>query len=104
MSDTPIIVTDEQTLRSTIEEVLDARLQERLPEALEEANRQEWGDKEYVKDRFGYSDRQLQYLRDHDRVEYSKRGRKILYHIPSLEEYLEKGRVRPSSGPLAEDE
>lgn len=103
MPDTPVIVTDEQTLREAIEEAVDARLQERLPEALEEATRQEWAGKEYVKDRFGWTDRQLQYLRDEGRIEYSKRGRRIMYHVPSLEEYLEKGRVRPKSGPLAEE-
>lgn len=104
MSDTPIYITDAETLRETVQEAVDERLREALPEALEEAQRREWGDKEYVKDRFGYTDRQLQYLRYNHRIEYSKRGRQILYHIPSLEQYLEKGRVRPSSGPLAEDE
>lgn len=104
MPETPIIVTDEQTLRETIQQAVDERLQARLAEALEEAQRREWADKSYVRDRFGWSDRQLQYLRDEGRIEYSKRGRRIYYHVPSLEEYLEKGRVRPSSGPLAEDE
>jgi len=104
MPDTPVIVTDEQTLRETVQEAVDARLEARLPEALEEAQRQEWAGKEYVKERFGWTDRQLQYLRNEGRIDYSKRGRRILYHVPSLEEYLEKGRVRPSSGPLAEEE
>lgn len=103
MPDTPVIVTDEQTLRETIREAVDDRLAERLADALEEARKPEWGSKEYVKDKFGYSDRQLQYLRNKGRIEYSKRGRKIMYNIPALERYLEKGRVRPSSGPLAED-
>lgn len=104
MPDTPVIVTDRATLEDVIESAVDERLSERLPEALEEAQKPEWAQKEYVKNRFGWTDRQLQYLRDNNRIEYSKRGRRILYHVPSLEEYLDKGRVRPSSGPLAEDE
>jgi hypothetical protein len=104
MPDTPVIVTDEQTLREAVQEAVDERLQARLGEVLEEAQKPEWADKEYVRERFGWTDRQLQYLRNEGRIDYSKRGRRILYHVPSLEEYLEKGRVRPSSGPLAEEE
>lgn len=104
MPETTIITADSDTLRTLIEEAVDSRLRERLPEALKEAQRPEWADAEYVKRRYGYTRRQLTYLRSEGRIEYSKRGRTIRYHIPSLERYLEEGRVRPQSGPLTDDE
>lgn len=103
MSETATIVTDEDTLQRVVKDAVEDRLRTVLPQAFEDFTRQEWGDKDYVEEKYGWTARQLTYLRREGRIDYSKRGQRIMYHIPSLDEYLQKGRVRPSSGPLAED-
>lgn len=78
-------------------------MRERFPEAIRKAQEPEWGGKEYVKERFRWTDRQLTYLRSQKRIRYSQHGRRILYHIPSLKEYIAEGTVQPRNGPLAEE-
>lgn len=85
-------------------EVFASRIRNQIPAAIKEAREPEWASKDYVNQRFGYTDRQLTYLRNRERIRYSKRGRTILYHIPSLKEYIEEGTVQPRRGPLAEQE
>ena len=99
---TSIIVTDPDTLRQAVSEAVEQVLLSKVPNAIREAKKPEWARKEYVKERFGWTDRQLTYLRNQGRVEYTQHGRRILYHVPSLERYIEKGRVKPRNGPLAE--
>lgn len=98
-----VIVKDREEVENIVAGVVRRVVEEHIPEAIQKANEPEWAQKEYVKERFGYSDRQLAYLRTRKRIRYSKRGRTIHYHIPSLKEYLEEGTVQPRNGPLAED-
>jgi hypothetical protein len=68
-----------------------------VPDAIQEAQKAEWLHRDEVKNRFGLTDRQLQYLRDENKVTYSQHGRRIWYLRESVEEYFEEGRVDASS-------
>jgi len=66
---------------------------EAVPDAMEEAQKADWLHRDEVKDRYGLTDRQLQYLRDERKVTYSQHGRRIWYQRESVESYFEEGRV-----------
>jgi len=96
MSDSPIVVAERDTLRDTVADVVRDVMVEAVPDAIQEAQKAEWLHRDEVKDRFGLTDRQLQYLRDNEEVTYTQRGRRIWYLRESVEEYFEKGRVDAS--------
>jgi hypothetical protein len=50
-------------------------------------------DRDEVKDHYALTDRQLQYLRNRNKITYSQHGRRIWYLRESLEQYFEEGRV-----------
>ena len=64
-----------------------------VPDALREADKAEWLHPDTVKERYGLTNRQLQYLRDNERVTYSQHGRRIWYQRESIEAYFDEGRV-----------
>jgi hypothetical protein len=66
---------------------------EHVPDAMREARKAKWLHRDEVKERYGLTDRQLQYLRDNNKVTYSQHGRRIWYLRESVEEYFEEGRV-----------
>ncbi|WP_251953996.1 hypothetical protein [Salinibacter ruber] len=88
-----IIVADEKTLRDTLVDVIRKSMLEHVPDAIEEAQKSKWLHRDDVKQRYGLTDRQLQYLRDKNKVTYTQRGRRIWYLRKSVEEYFEEGRV-----------
>jgi 5-bromo-4-chloroindolyl phosphate hydrolysis protein len=88
-----IIVADGETLRNALTDVIRESMIEHVPDAIEEAQKGKWLHRDDVKKRYGLTDRQLQYLRDKNKVTYSQRGRRIWYLRESVEEYFEKGRV-----------
>ena len=102
--DTPLIVTDANTLRKAVGAAVEDLLLNKVPDAIREAQKPKWAGKDYVKNHFGWTDRQLTYLRNKGRIEYTQHGRRILYHVPSLEKYIEEGRVKPRSGPIAKQD
>ena len=93
----PIIVTDRQTLESTVENVVQRVMLQRVPDAIREANQPEWLSRESVCKRYDLTPRQLTYMRNKGRVEYTQHGRRILYNRASLETWIDEGRVYPSS-------
>lgn len=99
-----VVVTEKDELVETIRGIVEEVMLDKIPHAMRLADEPEWAGKEYVMDRWGWSARQLTYLRSKNRVEYAQHGRRILYHIPSIKEYIEQGRVKPSNGPLAEEQ
>ncbi|WP_119841761.1 hypothetical protein [Salinibacter ruber] len=88
-----IIVADGNTLRDALTDAIRESMLEHVPEAIREAQKAKWLHRDDVKNRYGLTDRQLQYLRDENKVTYSQRGRRIWYLRESVEEYFEKGRV-----------
>lgn len=88
-----IIVADAETLRTALADTIRESMIDHIPEAIEEATKAKWLHRDDVKQKYGLTDRQLQYLRDNNRVTYSQRGRRIWYLRESVEEYFEKGRV-----------
>jgi len=93
MSDSPIVVADSDTLRDTVADVVRDVMVDAVPDAIREAQKAKWLHRDEVKDRYGVTDRQLQYLRNNDEITYTQRGRRIWYLRESVENYFEKGRV-----------
>jgi hypothetical protein len=96
-----VVVIDPAQLEDRVRAVVQQTMLEHVPDAIRKANEPEYAGKDYVKERFGWTDRQLTYLRNKGRVEYAQHGRRILYHVPSIKEYIEEGTVQPRNGPLA---
>jgi hypothetical protein len=92
-----IIVADRATLREALSRVIRESMLEHVPQAIEEAQKAKWLHRDDVKQRYGLTDRQLQYLRDENKVTYSQRGRRIWYLRESIEEYFEEGRVNATN-------
>lgn len=87
------VVTNPEELKNIVKEVVEEKVLEKAPEALREAMKSKWLHRNEVKEKYGLTDRQLQYLRDENKITYSQRGRRIWYLRKSVEEYFEKGRV-----------
>lgn len=94
MSDSePTIVTSEGNLKQLVRDVVRRQILKNAPDALREAMKAKWLHRDEVKEKYGLTDRQLQYLRDENKITYSQRGRRIWYLRESVEEYFEEGRV-----------
>jgi hypothetical protein len=96
MSESPIVVVESETLRDTVADVIRDVMVDAVPDAIQEAKKAKWLHRDEVKDQYGLTDRQLQYLRDEKKVTYTQRGRRIWYLRESVEEYFEQGRVDAS--------
>ena len=97
MPDPELLVARPEELKNVIEDVVRREIVESAPDALREALKSKWLHRDQVKDKYGVTDRQLQYLRDEKKVTYSKHGRRIWYLRESVEEYFEEGRVDAKS-------
>lgn len=93
MSDYPIVVAEVDTLRETVADVVRDVMVNTIPEAIKESQKSKWMHRDDVKDEYGFTDRQLQYLRDEKKITYSQHGRRIFYLRDSIEEYFNEGRV-----------
>lgn len=93
MNNPEIIVADPEMLRTTLADCIRDVMIEHVPAAMEEASKPKWLHRDAVKEKYGLTDRQLQYLRDNEEVTYSQRGRRIWYLRESVEEYFNEGRV-----------
>lgn len=100
----PIIVTDRETLETTVANVIARVMMERVPDVLREAEKPEWMSRDQVCQTYGLTPRQLTYMRNNGRITYTQHGRRILYERQSLEEWIEEGRVKARSGPAAEQD
>jgi len=99
MSDPSIIVADRDKLRSALADIIRDAILEHVPTAIREAQKAKWLHRDTVKDRYGLTDRQLQYLRDKRKVSYTQRRRRIWYLRESIEDYFEAGRVDSNQHP-----
>ncbi|MCS4174574.1 hypothetical protein [Salinibacter ruber] len=93
MDNEAILVTERDEIRNVIAEVVRREVVKNAPEALREVLKSKWLHRNEVKDKYGMTDRQLQYLRDNNEITYSQHGRRIWYLRKSVEEYFEEGRV-----------
>lgn len=90
---TNVALVDMETLKLTVADAVEQKIEERAPDVLREAMKPKWVHRDQAKDKYGLSNRQLQYLRDQNKVTYSQHGRRIWYLRESLEEYFQEGRV-----------
>jgi hypothetical protein len=69
--------------------------QEELPSLIRKAKRKPWINTEELMELTGWSRRTCQYMRDERRIPFSQEGRKILYPMDGIEEYLEGNQIDP---------
>jgi 5-bromo-4-chloroindolyl phosphate hydrolysis protein len=87
MSDSePVVVATPQDLRDTVADVVRRVMVESVPEAIREAQKAKWLHRDEVKNKYGLTNRQLQYIRDNNKVTYTQRGRRTWYLRESIEE------------------
>lgn len=100
----PVIVTDRETLESTLADVVRRVMLRSVPDVLREAEKPEWMSRDQACETYGLTPRQLTYMRNNGRITYTQHGRRILYERESLEKWIEEGRVKARSGPAAEQD
>lgn len=94
MSDSKnVVVATKETLQDTVDHIIRTAMIDSVPDAIQEVQKSKWLHRDEVKDEYGLTDRQLQYLRDEKKVTYSQHGRRIWYLRESIEDYFEEGRV-----------
>ena len=89
------ILTNVVELRRELFEILRSVLQQLIPPLIEAALRKPYLTREEVKDLTGWSDRQLQHLRDSRRIPFSQYGRTVLYPTKEFYAFLDAHRVVP---------
>jgi hypothetical protein len=95
--DKPVIVADRDDLQDAVAATVRRAMLNEVSEAIREASLPEWLSREQAKQRYGLTDRQLTYLRQKRRVEYSQHGRRIFYRRASMDRYFEEGKVKALS-------
>jgi hypothetical protein len=98
MDASDIIITDRQALQEVVHTSIRQILLEEVPTAIKKAERGKWMHRDEIRNEYGLTDRQLQYLRDNNRIEFSQHGRRIWYLRESVEDYFDEGRVEAQGG------
>ena len=91
----PSFILDLETLRRAISEVLEDLLSKVLPPLVEQATRKPYLTREEVKALTGWSDRQLQHLRDSRQIPFFQRNKSILYPTKEFYDFLKEHRIEP---------
>lgn len=90
-----LYVPSKEEFKSLIENTLRPLLEKELPKILRDLSQKKWVSPKELNDIVGISLRKQQYLRDKKRIPYHKDGRKIIYNMDEIEEYLRKNKIEP---------
>lgn len=94
------IVTDSEQIKEAFREVVEGILHECLPPLIQEALYKPLLTRQEVKELTGWSDRQLQYLRDAGKIDFIRREPKVfLYPTEGILRYLRANYVQ-ARGPV----
>ena len=85
-----LVVIEREDLEQLIHQAVERAVSKKVPEIVREATRKEWLDTDELMEYTGWSRRTCQYLRDERKIPFSQDGRKILYPIEGIENFLEK--------------
>jgi excisionase family DNA binding protein len=91
-----IYISTKDELKEVVNTAVKQLLEKELPRIIRKAKRKEWLSTNEVMELLDCSRRTMQYLRDEGRIPYSQEGRRILYHIDDIEEYLKNNKITPS--------
>jgi hypothetical protein len=86
-------IPNEDALKRIVHKAVEKAVTESLPSAIRKATRQKWIRTKDVMEILQCSRRQVQFLRDTNRLPYHQHRRSILYNIDEVEAYLNRGRV-----------
>ncbi len=89
---TTYIPTKEE-LSHVVYQAVQELFEKELPNLIRKAKRKPWLTTEELMELTGWSRRTCQYLRDERRIPFSQEGRKILYPMDGIEEYLMSNRI-----------
>ena len=86
------------TTRADIEQIVNnavtAAIAAAIPGAIRKATRKPWLNTDEVMEVLNVSRRSLQHLRDTRAIEFTQRGRKVLFPAEGVEAYLNKNRIK----------
>ena len=91
-----IYISSKDELKEVVNTAVKQLLEKELPSIIRKAKRKEWLSTTEVMELLDCSRRTMQYLRDEKRIPFSQEGRRILYHIDDIEEYLKRNKITPS--------
>ena len=86
---------NQANLDEALSRVLEPALEKKLPDALRNAMRAAWLSGNQVTAEYGLTSRQLTYIREKRRIEFTQHGRRILYKRTSIESWISEGSVTP---------
>jgi len=90
-----VIVTDKETIKSIISDIIREALSEELPKLIREAMRKEYLTSKELKELTGWSPRKMCYLRETRRIPFIQHGRSVLYPYDEIKEFLNKHHIKP---------
>ena len=79
--------------KTAAKEAFSEVLREELPKVVREATRKDYYTTNDLKEKFGFSSRKQQYMRDEQGLEHVKSGRKILYPVNKFDEWAKRHSV-----------
>ena len=83
-----VYIASKEELAEVVQKSVKQLLKKELPSLLRKAKRKEWLNTNELMDLTGWSRRTCQYLRDEGKIPFSQEGRRILYPMDGIEEYL----------------
>lgn len=89
----PTYIFTQDKLDQAVIKGLKEALEEVLPSALRDAQRSEHLSGKRVTAEYGLTPRQLTYMREKRRIEFTQHGRRILYKRASLDAWISEGNV-----------
>lgn len=90
-----IYISTKDELKEVVNNAVKELIQQELPTLLRKAKRKEWINTNELMKLTGWSRRTVQYLRDEKRIPFSQEGRRILYPMEGIEEYLKSNQITP---------
>lgn len=88
-------IASKEELTEIIQHALKELFEQQPPTLLRKANRKPWMNTNELMELTGWSRRTIQYLRDKQRILFSREGRGILYPTEGIEAYLQSNQINP---------
>ena len=89
-----LVITPPDELQNRIQEAVESAIAKSMPEAIYKATRKKKYTSAEAADYLGISKRSLFHLKQSGQLAYSQHGRKVIYNVEELDEYLQKNKIR----------
>ena len=89
-----LVITSPEELQNQIRDAVESAIAERMPEVIYKATRKKNYTSAEAADYLGISKRSLFHLKQSGQLAFSQHGRKVIYTVEELDEYLQKNKIR----------